>query len=155
LAEKIAVVGPRKGADLEAVEGFLRSLWLDPYEYIIVSGGAEGVDKTAEQTWLSLGGIVWSYRIRKKAEEHFVTEKWELGGEQPRVFELLGEPSWMDPVSALHYRSMIVADEADKIVAFSGIDRMRGTDFTIWASIHGEEKPTYVWRDGEWETHNV
>lgn len=162
MPERIAVVGPRKGADLEAVEHFLTTLHYGTGDAIILSGGAEGVDKTAEQTWLRLGGQVWSYRIKEKRFDHFVIMKWELQGpgsgvyeSVSKIFELLNEPSWADPVSALHYRSMIVAAEADKVVAFSGTDRMRGTDFTIWAAIHGEGKPTYVWRDGEWESFNV
>ena len=122
--------------------------------YIVLSGGAEHVDQTAEQEWLRLGGEVWSYRIRKFGEDRWGVVKWELG-RVPKVYELLGEPSWLDPTSALLYRSMIVASDADKIVAFEGVDRMRGTEFTVWVSKEGERRPTYVWRDGEWESYNT
>jgi hypothetical protein len=149
LAEKIAVVGPRRGADLEAVEMFVREMRNTNYCSILVSGGAEGVDQKAEQTWIALGGKVWSYRIRKTGADKYEIEKWEIDPHgRSRVYLLLNEPSFLDPVSALHYRSMIVAEVADRVVAFAGIDRMRGTDFTIWVAKEGEQKPVHLWKDG-------
>lgn len=150
MPEKIAVVGPRKGADLDAVRSFVRSLFTQQPDAIVLSGGAEGVDQAAETEWVALGGRAWSYRIRKFAQDRWGVVKWELGP-NPRVFELLGEPSWLDPTSALYYRDMIVAEEANKVCAFSGIDRMRGTEFTVWVSAEAERKETWVYRDGEWE----
>jgi hypothetical protein len=146
---KIAVVGPRKGGNKEAVEEFVTDLYSKAPDTILVSGGAEGVDSWAETTWLQLGGVVWSYRIKKLGYDSFTAEKWELGTDQPRVFELLGEPHWADPKSALYYRDMLAAEAADKVMAFEGIDRMRGTEFTVFVSTQGEQKETWIWRNEE------
>ena len=155
---RIAVVGPRQGADLEAVARFMRDLKVESVrtaeEYIIVSGGAEGVDQTAEQTWLSLGGRVNSYRIRKLSQDEYGIDKWILG-DNPQVIRLLDHPTFLTPASALYYRSMVVAEVADKVCAFEGVSRMRGTEFTVFVSKEGERKPTYVWRDGEWASYNT
>ncbi len=152
MSEKIAVVGPRKGADKEAVESFVRSLYTQQPDATLVSGGAEGVDTWAEQLWISLGGRAWSYRVRKVTYDHFVTDKWEIGGGQARIYELIAEPSWADYVSALLYRSMLVAEIADKICAFSGIDKMRGTEFTVTiATNDAHNAPVYLWQDNAWE----
>jgi len=128
----------------------MRSLFAQQPDALVLSGGAEGVDQAAETEWLSLGGQVWSYRIRKHGDEDFRIQKWELGPE-PKTYELLGEPTWLNPTSALLYRSMLVAEAADRIVAFHGNDLMRGTEFTVWVGREGEQKPTFVWRDGAWE----
>lgn len=152
---KIAVVGPRKGADLEAVESFVTNLYEQSPEAILISGGAEGVDSKAETTWLALGGIVWSFRIRKTGSDKYETEKWELGTSQPKAYLLLNEPTWATPASALYYRSMIVAAEADRIVAFHGPMRMSGTEFTTWVAREGERKPTHVYTDGHWTSYNT
>ena len=144
---KIAIVGPRQGADLEAVRLYVESL---PRDTTVVSGGATGVDITAETHWLAQGGRVWSYRIRKRGDEKYVIEKWDMGGERPAVHDLQLEPSWADPTSALLYRSMLVAEAADEIRAFGNGNKMRGTEFTIFVGREGEQKPTFVWEDGEW-----
>lgn len=150
MPEKVAVVGPRKGADLEAVDGFVQSLYARQPDTILVSGGADGVDTRAEKGWLVLGGTVWSYRIRKKRYDCFAIEKWEIGRGGSRLFELISEPTWMDSVSALFYRSMLVAEIADRVVAFHGKERMTGTEFTTFVSKQAEQKPTHIFSNGEW-----
>lgn len=148
---KVAIVGPRRGADKAAVEQFVSSLHAKYPDAIVVSGGAEGVDSWAETAWLALGGTVWSYRVRKKADDHFVTVKWEIGSGHSQMYELVGEPSWADWKSALLYRSMLVAEVADQVCAFAGRSRMRGTEFTTWVSRQGYDKPTWLWADGDWQ----
>ena len=154
MPERIAVVGPRRGAEQGVVQDFVRALHQQSPSAILVSGGADGVDSWAEAAWLALGGAVESYRVRKHGEDDFRIERWELGGDSPRVVPLLNEPSWYDWKSALLYRSMVVAEVADRVCAFEGRDRMRGTEFTVWVSREAEQKPTYLWRDGEWLIHN-
>jgi len=114
------------------------------------------VDNWAETSWLRYGGLVWSYRIQGEGNPpQFNIVKWELGGPSPRKFPLLGEPIWADAKSALYYRSMIVAEVADRVCAFEGIDRMRGTEFTVWVAKEGEQKATYVWNGETWDTFNT
>jgi len=36
------------------------------------------------------------------------------------------------------------------LVAFHGSSLMRGTEFTTWATRHGEGKPVHVWQNGGW-----
>ena len=128
------------------MDHFLDLLWAAQPDSIVASGGADGVDTRAETGWVQRGGIVWSYRIKKKGVDHYVIEKWEIvpqGGS--RVYELLGEPSWADPVSALWYRSMLLAEVCTRCVAFYGIGNHRGTEFTVEVSEFAEGKPTYIY----------
>ena len=45
MTEKIAVIGSRRGADLEQVERFVRALYLRQPSSLLISGGAAGADK--------------------------------------------------------------------------------------------------------------
>jgi hypothetical protein len=129
-ADKVAVVGSREGADLEQVRAFMVALHEKYPETLIVSGGATGVDHTAEQTWLSLGGSVWSFRpVTLVQDIEYGIEKWELGRE-PRVFSLANEPTWANYKSAAIYRDMLIADECDRLVAFYRAGRSPGASLT-------------------------
>ena len=126
---KLAIVGSRQGANLEHLECFLQELWLTHPDTILVSGGAAGVDVTAEQGWLALGGQVVSYRVRELSEEEFCAEKWELGGPQPRIWTL-DDVTFADWSSALIYRDMLIAQECNKLVAFMRKGGSRGSKWT-------------------------
>ena len=136
---------------MEACAAFCRDLHRSYPQAIVVSGGAKGIDLTAERTWYQLGGQVWSYRSKKLAEGKFVVERWEYrkGGSITR-YPLHSEPSWADFASANWYRSMLVAELADRIVAFHGSNTMRGTEFTVWVAREAERKPVHIWKDGAW-----
>lgn len=125
------MVGSRQGADLGQVELFLRELSTLHPETVIVSGGAEGVDTTAEQTWLSLGGRVKSYRPVRLPDfnglEQYGTQLWSLGGDRPSAHVLIHEPSWGDYKSALFYRNMLIAEECTRMAAFHRRGLSRGT----------------------------
>lgn len=149
LSEKVAVVGSREGADLEAVSEWLVSFLKAKHpDTILVSGGAPGVDKHAESTWLSLGGRVISLRPREEGPEDFSIERWELGGGEPaRVYKLEGHPTMYDYRSAALYRDTLIAEEADRVVSFERPGGSRGASFTrAWAD-EALELPTY--RAGE------
>ena len=111
------------------------------------------MDTWAETRWIGQGGTVWSYRVREKGDD-FVVVKWEIGQGHSQIYELVMEPSWADRSSALGYRSMLVAEQADRVVAFVSKAGMRGTSFTVWVAREGEQKPTYVWSDGRWISFN-
>jgi len=143
VTEKIAVIGSRQGADLEQVERFVRALYLRQPSSLLISGGAAGVDKLAEQTWLSLGGRVQSFRPKQLETERYGVEVWNLGDMQPSV-GVLGEPhpTFADYRSACLYRNMLIAEKADRVVAFYCRLKSAGTMHTIDAA-HAERKPFY------------
>ena len=143
MTEKIAVIGSRQGADLEQVERFVRALYLRQPSSLLISGGAAGVDKLAEQTWLSLGGRVQSYRPKQLESGSYGVEVWNLGDMQPSV-GVLGEPhpTFADYRSAALYRNMLIAEKADRVVAFYRRNRSAGAAHTIDAA-RSERKPFY------------
>ena len=143
---KLAVVGSRQGADLEHVRQFVSAL---PSDTVIVSGGAVGVDRTAESTWLSRGGRVLSfrpkeYRERYGSDSEYGIEVWDLGGDNPCVHELTnwrGAPA--DYKSACIIRDILIAETADRLVAFYKRGRSWGAGFTQgWA--HDMDRPDFA-----------
>ena len=142
---KLAVVGSRQGADLEHVRQFVTSLHPRYKDTIIVSGGARGVDQTAERTWLEQGGRVLSFRPKQYGEEDFGIEVWDLGGDNPRVHELTnwrGAPA--DYKSACIIRDILIAETADRLVAFYKRGRSWGAGFTQgWA--HDMGRPDFAY----------
>jgi hypothetical protein len=152
MTERVAIVGSRDGADLEKLTNFLLKLWRKYPYTTLVSGGARGVDQKAEQTWLQLGGRVESYRPVKK-DNHYLIEKWELGGPDPAVYLLPGEPTWDNFKSAALYRDILIAERADRVVTFVRYGGSRGAGFTAEMAKECYEKPTYVYEarrhDGE------
>jgi len=149
---KVAVVGPREGGDTDVAADFCRELYRLNPEIVLVSGGAKGIDQVAETTWHGLGGRVWSYRIRKLAEDSYGVEKWEYGGDEPPLrFLIEAEPTFADPVSALTYRSMLAVEASNRVVAFAGQFAWHGTQKTISLARELYHKPVHLWRDGRWE----
>lgn len=68
--ERVAVVGSRDYPDLDAVRLYVRSL---PHDAVVVTGGARGVDETAEDEAMCIGLDVevfhaeWTKYGRKRA----------------------------------------------------------------------------------------
>lgn len=131
MAESVAIVGSRRGADLEAVKEFVHALYAKQPDTLLVSGGADGVDKTAEQTWLGLGGQVKSFRVREQGLQKYAIEVWELGGDEPRCYILASEPTWANRESALFYRDALIAEHSHRVVAFYRRGRSAGTQSTV------------------------
>lgn len=140
---KLAVVGSRQGADLEHVEQFVRSL---PDGLTIVSGGAAGVDTTAEQTWRSLGGSVVSFRVKRfpdyGRDEVYGVQRLDLNDTEPRATDLIHEPTFATYVSALVFRDMLIAEECDRVAAHMRKGGSRGTKMTCQFA-RNEGKPVY------------
>lgn len=142
MAERVAIIGSREGADLQQVENFVYALRAKYPETIVVSGGASGVDKLAEATWLSFGGDVESYRPVVLPNGSYGIEKWELGGERQRVFVLADEPHWENFKSAALYRDILIAEISSRVVAFFRSGYSRGAGFTKEIA-EGYGRPTY------------
>lgn len=148
MAERVAVVGSREGANLSDVVAFLCDLWRKYPDTIIVSGGADGVDRYAESTWQKFGGRVESFRpvLLKRlpnADESWGIEKWELGGSQPRKYLLIEEPTWANFKSAAIYRDILIAEAADRTVSFMRAGGSRGAGFTAETAEKTYGRPTY------------
>lgn len=142
---QVAIVGSRKGADLNQVRHFVTELMRKHPDTILVSGGADGVDKTAETLWIELGGRVLSYRAREDQHdpERWVITEWKLGSwDRPMVRDYPGQPSFANAVSALFYRDALIAELSDKVVAFFGHYRTSGTQSTLDFAV-AEGRDTY------------
>lgn len=109
---------------------FVHALYAKQPDTLLVSGGGIGVDTVAEQTWLGLGGKVKSFRVREQAWEKFAIECWELGDE-PACYVMASEPVFATRESALYYRNALIAEHADRVVAFYRRHRSAGTALTI------------------------
>lgn len=143
---KVAVVGSRKWVGLSRVEAFMGLLWNNHPGAIVVSGGAQGVDKAAELAWLGFGGSVISFRPNKLGLEEYAVNRYEfkdgLGAVVP--LELFGHPTWATFEGAAFYRNMLIAEEADRGVAFWD-GRSGGTAGTI-DSFRAEGKEIDIFR---------
>lgn len=126
----VAVVGSRKGASLDDVASFMHALYRKQPDTVIVSGGAAGVDKTAEHEWLGLGGKVISLRPVQKGESFWI-DRWMLSNDARECeVETLRDVSFADFTSAAIYRDSLIVDYADKVVAFQADPPSAGTTIT-------------------------
>lgn len=141
MPERVAIIGSRAGADLQQVDDFVYALRSKHPGTIVVSGGASGVDKLAETTWLSFGGRVESYRPVIVRDSYGI-EKWELGGDQQKVYVMAEEPTFENFKSAALYRDMLIAEVSDRVVAFFRSGYSRGAGFTKEIA-EGYGRPTY------------
>ena len=146
----VAVFGSRGYPNRTQVEQFIDALWrAEPYD-IIVSGGADGVDKIAESRWLAYGGQVVSFRPLRIEDfdrwQQWAIQKWHLGGPHPSVRIMDEEPTWADFHGAATYRNMLIAEIAHKGVAFHS-GGSGGTASTIDAFV-AEKKDCYIYEHG-------
>jgi hypothetical protein len=149
MSEKIAIVGNRKGADMQQVLDFMRALHARQPDSLIVSGGAAGVDQMAESTWFRLGGRVLSYRPAPYGPDGYGIEVWNYGGAQ--AAEVLPvecqQVQAADYASVALYRDTLIAENVDRLVAFyrAGMTWGSGTAFTEgWARDRGVPTYTFV-----------
>lgn len=148
---KVAVFGSREGISAMRVNLWIAKLWdKQGPDTTLVSGGAPGVDTAAEQTWLAFGGQLVSFRPKKLSgdllhEDVWGVEVWKIGGEQQAVYVPREEPTFSDFKSAANYRDLLIAEYADRGVAFWN-GRSRGTSGTIDA-FRAEGKPVHVFKE--------
>lgn len=118
---KIAIVGSRGFSDLERVTQFVASL---PEGYIVVSGGAPGVDRAAENAAVSQGRSVRSYRVLDRHDGWFAVELWIYSPPAGWSVELVWNTRHSRSMSfrsfgkAAHYRNRLIVDDADRVMAF-------------------------------------
>lgn len=148
---KVAVVGSRQGYDLNHLGSWLHALWQKQGPTTtLISGGADGVDRYAETTWIAFGGQVKSFRPVKVSdwneEDEWGIEVWELGGPSPMVYRLIDHPTFADFGSAASYRDMLIAEEAERGVAFRA-NNSRGTTLTV-GFFENLGKLVYLYEEG-------
>lgn len=136
--ERIGIVGSREGVDLEAVKLFIVTLHAAQPESVVVSGGARGVDKTAEDAWLELGGSVISFRPYKVTQDSWGVQEWRLGPNPEMVTHDV--PTFADPASVLFFRSTMIVEISDRLVSFTNPRFSPGTRFTKYMA---HEIPSY------------
>ncbi len=128
----IGIVGSREYPHLEDVQRLVALIGEDNKQepgYVIVSGGAKGVDTTAETAALACGLDVVSYRVRSISYGEHAIEEWTLGS-TPFVRLMTEHPTWDKYEGALFYRNILIAQKADRLVAFRAA-WSPGTTFTM------------------------
>lgn len=102
--------------------------------WIMVSGGADGAQAAAENEAMRLGIPLIKFVPVKLAggmkEDSWGVDEWRIAGPSQSSLVHHHEPSWADYVSALHYRSILIADRADEAMSFWD-GSSRGTAFEI------------------------
>jgi hypothetical protein len=102
---RIAIIGSRRRADRDAVEGCVAEL---PIGTIVVSGGARGPDTWAEEAARARGLPVIVRRPH-----------------------LAGVTSPFDATERYYGRNQRIVDDCDRLIAFPAPDRKGGTEDTI------------------------
>lgn len=104
---------------MQQVVAFIDSLYRAQPDTILVSGGAQGVDQTAESHWYDLGGRVRSYRPAKYDDVYGI-EIWNYGGFEPaHVLPVEHQRvSFADYRSAAVFRDWMIAESVDRLVGF-------------------------------------
>lgn len=133
-------MGSRKHEHLEEVRSFVAALAAKHPDTVVISGGARGVDSTAEQAARTVGLPVISFRPTG-TDERFYIQRWQLG-EKSSITNLT-EPTFADYRSAALYRDLLIANSCDRLVAFHW-KLSAGTAFTVsLARDYG--KPVHVY----------
>lgn len=126
MPERVAVVGNRKGADMQQVVQFMDALHAAQPDTIVISGGADGVDQMAESTWFRLGGRIISYRPASYLDAWGI-EVWHYGG-QGTAYVLPADEHRVQLANyrdAALYRDFLIACECDRLVAFFADERKK------------------------------
>lgn len=114
----VGAVGSREYPNLEYVDNIVESelqLWV-PSEVILVSGGARGVDKTAENAAARLGYRSRSYRPVKRNGEYVIVRYDFFGAQLIQTLELPGRyPTF---AKAAFARNTMIVEDSDRVVAF-------------------------------------
>lgn len=120
--KKIAVLGSRQYPKIDAAPLKVSELYNEHGQFILVSGGADGPSKLAENTALEFGMPVISFRPVKIRGD--LTTEDEYGVDEWRLYRGTGKivrhdhPTWADWQSAAYYRSALIAERADFGLAF-------------------------------------
>lgn len=129
MSGRVAVVGSREYADLQAVREYVKGL---PKGTVLLSGGARGVDTTAETH--SKGRLeVWSYRPTRDSRGEYVIVRYRYpAGRWTPIIEHIHEGFTSFKDAAL-WRNRLLVALADRVRVFWD-GASSGTGFTRkWA----------------------
>lgn len=97
------------------------ALYEEHGQFILVSGGADGVCKMAETTAGEFGLPVISFRpVRLPSfdnDDVYAVDEWRLFRGSGKIVHH-HEPTWADWSSAAGFRSLLIAERADEGIAF-------------------------------------
>jgi len=123
------IVGSRGWPDLTIVERHIEELSADPHDgkgFALVSGGARGVDSTAEVTAMTLAIPVVSYRPFETDRGLFIIKRF-VDGEDTGMF---GGQVFSGFASAALFRNGLIVRDCTELHAFWD-ESSRGTKDTI------------------------
>jgi hypothetical protein len=110
---RIAIVGSRGYRSLELVRSFVDHL---PKGTIVVSGGARGVDETAEAAALDRGFEVESWRPINSLGVYQIVRRYDVGEESQD--ELVADVSFRTFGQAAYWRNRRIVGSSDYVAAF-------------------------------------
>lgn len=147
MSHVVAIIGSRDWPDPERVRDFVRKLATKYPDSTIISGGAHGVDRAAEETAQDAGLGVLSCRVN---QDHHCELVWNeradylLGKVALRYIELLLEGDFNTHKQALLHRNTVIVQCADHVVAFWK-PQSRGTLHAI-NHAHSLKRPVFIYR---------
>jgi predicted Rossmann fold nucleotide-binding protein DprA/Smf involved in DNA uptake len=151
----IAIVGSREYPYLDDVKRLVQMIAEDDKVepgFAIISGGARGVDETAEQEANRLGLQVISFRVCQIELDGYGVEEWHFGRET-YIRVMRERPVWADYESALLYRNSVIVEHADRVVAFRAAFS-RGTSLAMDFA-HANKRPLREYGVSEFERLQV
>lgn len=110
----------------------LNRLFTEHGQFIVVSGGAEGVCDMAEKTAMEFPLPLVSFRVTAKAHgdlpTYYRVDEWRLYRGTGQLVE--HEPTFADFMGAAGYKAMLIAERAESASVFWD-GHSRGTEFEI------------------------
>lgn len=140
------MIGSRAWARLDEVALKVSHLYDEHGQFILVSGGADGVCKMAESTAQAMGLPVISFRPVKRGGgvttmDTYGVDEWRLHKGAGKIVHH-DHPTWATWDGAALFRSMLIAERADEGFAFwDGFSRGTGYEIDFFA---GEDTPLEV-----------
>lgn len=113
---KIAFLGSRTWQDAQRVSLQINECFSEHGQFMLVSGGAEGVSKVAEETAKEFGIPLLSLRPVQIGPDEYGVDEWRIfRGRAQIVREKLTFADWK---SAAFWRSLLITDRVDEGYAF-------------------------------------
>lgn len=149
---RVAICGSRDWSDLDHVRRFVEALAAKYPGAIVFSGGARGVDETAEEAAQNCGLAVVSYRpvrVAECEEAECWTVRIHATGAAAEVWvrekRSVPAPTFGSFRMAAFFRNFWLAEDGEQIVAFQR-NGSRGTQNTI-DNARSLNRPVHVYRE--------
>lgn len=120
--KKIAFIGSSKWQHPDAVAFKVNEMYNEHGQFILVSGGADGASRVAEQTGMAFGMPVISFRPVKRAtglrdSDIFGVDEWRLFRGNGQIIHH-DFPTWATWDGAAWHRGLLIAERAEFGFAF-------------------------------------